>query len=343
MLNLEIAEAAKVSPATVSRVVNNRPGVSRKTVDRVLEVMCRNGVSRRKSPKREKNGLKLEYNSIGVLVLSDDIFQINSTISNRLINGIQEALREQNLNMLFSRVLSSDCLPPAVAEGKVDGLILMGACRDDSISNSIQSLPSVWLSSHHEKQGDVLLVGNDLIGEMAAKYLLNRGHKKMCVINAFSEHPGVVRRIDFFKYYAESTKSARVDVISASSKDVLGNDNDLVSYKKILKGLVGRLLELETMPTGLFVPVDMQVAMLYDILYSYNIIPGKDVEIIGTDNDAVALAGLHPKPATIDIGANALGYRAVQELMWKLGNPASVSHQVCVSVRPTLIFPEDVI
>jgi len=177
-----------------------------------------------------------------------------------------------------------------------------------------------------------------MIGEMAARYLLERKHRRLAAINAFSEHPGVKRRVDFFELYAKNSGAESVDIFMTDSGKV--SKNDLAGFKAALVELAERMLDMDKMPTGLFVPIDMQVALLYEIFYSKGIVPGRDVEIIGTDNDPVALAGLHPKPATVDIGASTLGSRVVRELLWSLENSVKNSGKICMFVEPKLILPE---
>jgi DNA-binding LacI/PurR family transcriptional regulator len=116
-------------------------------------------------------------------------------------------------------------------------------------------------------------------------------------------------------------------------------NSNLPYFKAALAALVDRMLASENKPSGLFVPIDMQVALLYEILYSKGVIPGKDVEIIGTDNDPVALAGLHPRPATVDIGASTLGNRVVRELLWSLENSVRNTDKICMFVEPKLVLP----
>jgi len=339
MLNLEIAKLAKVSPATVSRVLNDRPGVSDETVNHVRRIIAQKGIDLSRVKKKAiRNNSYLKHKTVALLILSEDIFQIYSSVSMQLVNGIQEALKEQGINMIFAHVPDAESLPPAVIDAKVDGLILTGPCPDKDVLDCIESIPAVWLSSHRNNGGSLLLGGNEMIGEIAARYLLERNHRRLAVVNAFSEHPGVKRRAEFFELCAKNSGAESVDMFIGNSENV--SKNDLAGFKAVLKGLVERLVAMDVMPTGLFVPIDMQVALLYEILYSKKIIPGKDVEIIGTDNDPVALAGLHPKPATVDIGASTLGCRVVRELLWSLENSVKDTGKICMFVEPRLILPE---
>ena len=339
MLNLEIAKLAKVSPATVSRVMNDRPGVSEERMIKVRKVMAEKGIELSKIRKRSsRSNSSLKYNTVAVLVLSEDVFQVYSSVSMQLINGIQESLREQKINMIFAHVPNSDSIPPAVVEGKVDGLILTGPCPNKQVLNLIENIPAVWLSSHKNNGGAaILLGGNEMIGEIAAKYLISKGHRRLASVNAFAEHPGVKRRIEFFGLCAKSLGAESVNLFIADSNGL--SRSSIAGFKSVLSELVGNMLAAAEKPTGLFVPVDMQVALLYEILYEKGISPGKDIEIIGTDNDTVALAGLHPKPATVDIGAATLGCRVVRELLWILENSIKDSGKICMFVEPKLIIP----
>ena len=69
-------------------------------------------------------------------------------------------------------------------------------------------------------------------------------------------------------------------------------------------------------------------------------IESKDVEIIGCDNEQVALIGLNPRPATIDVGADTMGQQAVELLLWRINNPDE-DKRVQMSVIPELIPGEN--
>ena len=74
-------------------------------------------------------------------------------------------------------------------------------------------------------------------------------------------------------------------------------------------------------PTGIFFPADMLTSVAYPLLYERGIVPGRDLDVVSCNNEEILLNNLHPKPAVIDIHAAAVGYRAVEQLLWRIEHP----------------------
>ncbi|MGC4030981.1 MAG: substrate-binding domain-containing protein [Tepidisphaeraceae bacterium] len=72
---------------------------------------------------------------------------------------------------------------------------------------------------------------------------------------------------------------------------------------------------------GVFIANDEVTARLYPMFAEHGIRLGQDVQVISCDNEEARLAGIHPRPATIDIGAEEIGYRAVNRLLNRIERP----------------------
>lgn len=83
--------------------------------------------------------------------------------------------------------------------------------------------------------------------------------------------------------------------------------------------------------------MDFQVALLYRILPRLGFLPGRDLEIIGCDGELAALAGLSPRPATIEIPGDAIGRQAVEQLLQRLTGQEHTPHRIDIVIEPRLI------
>jgi LacI family transcriptional regulator len=332
----EIAKKAGVSQATVSRVVNNNGNVGKQYADQVMMVMNELGYRQKTNVRKRVNGLSTRTPNVAVLILSYDIFQEYSHVFSTLLRSINRYLGKQNLNAIQNFVTTKDQIPPAVKDGHVSGLILAGTTPSSEVLDELKDYPQVWISSRHDQTGDTALAGNELIGQMAKNYLLGRGHKRLGFLCATVDQPALIARGNYFEFSAKK-EGVPVDIIVPQTKLV---PRDLADCEAFVESLVLQFLKLEKRPTGIFVPMDMQVAMVYRFFKKYGVEVGKDVEIVGCDNDKLALMGVYPRPATIDIGAEAMGRQAVELLLWRLLNPEE-GKRVCVSVVPELIPGED--
>ena len=337
MLTTEIAKIAGVSPATVSRVLSNNPAVSPKSINKVKQALAKKGI--KLEIQRKRAGTKIfRTRNVGVLLLSKDSLHSYSTIYMKTITGVENALNELHLNMIYTEVFNVEQLPPSILNKNVDGLILTGTQPSQEVLDKIKDIPAVWLCSHQEGPNSIALGGNETIAQIAVNYLIDRGHRNLAAINAFQGHPALETRCEFFNYFA-MRKGVKATILYPS----VPKDPSSISMNELyddLAGLIDKLLNFHDRPTGLFIPIDVEVAMAYEILNSRGITIGKDIEIIGCDNDVVALLGLHPRPATIDINAYTMGRRAVKELVWKLENPDSKEIPIRVIVEPRLIPPD---
>jgi DNA-binding LacI/PurR family transcriptional regulator len=94
------------------------------------------------------------------------------------------------------------------------------------------------------------------------------------------------------------------------------------------------------MPSGLFIAEDRLVPLIDAVLSrrGVKIGHGRDAEIISCNNERPYLIGLSAVPATIDIRAESIGRRAVEQLVWRLRNP-NVRERIRSMVEPVLVEP----
>ena len=64
--------------------------------------------------------------------------------------------------------------------------------------------------------------------------------------------------------------------------------------------------------------------------------PVRDVTLISCNNEQPWLAGLRPRPATIDLGAKTTGRCAAEQLLWRIRCPEK-QRRIQVLVEPVLI------
>jgi DNA-binding LacI/PurR family transcriptional regulator len=82
--------------------------------------------------------------------------------------------------------------------------------------------------------------------------------------------------------------------------------------------VAAKIAQLNPRPTAIFVRADIIASGLHHALPAVGIRPGVDIEIVGTNNDAVLLDQLHPRPVSVDIHVEQVGRRAVEQLYWRL-------------------------
>ena len=92
-------------------------------------------------------------------------------------------------------------------------------------------------------------------------------------------------------------------------------------------------------PTGIFCPSDAETAICYRLLISRGNPPGPKLDFVSCNNEQSFLAGLSPRPATIDIGASSRGRVAIQYLIRNLDR-SHHRHGYQPMIEPFLVPPE---
>lgn len=325
----EVSKLAGVSVATVSRVLNGHPRVSSAMVEAVREAVAKVGYvppeeSRVGRPRR--NPLGIRTGAVAVLFPDTKLEALRTALSGQLLHGIEEALRQRSLSMVVTGLPEEGKLPASIEHRQVDGVIVRGGSGAlGELRDGLQRLPSVRMfepPSPLAWTGDVVLDDNSSIGAMAARYLLDRGHRNLIFLNLLPPHPSFHAR--GLAFQAEACRA--------------GAEVRLLTETCEAASMVDQILAQSGYPMGLFVPgADQQVTDVYRALKTRGVHVGRDVGLISCNNDSHRLASLDPDLANIDIQAETIGQAAVEMLLWRLQNPDAPQRRTMIA--PRLVEP----
>lgn len=338
---VRVAKLAGTSHSTVSRVINNLPGVAPDTVEAVRDAMKRlNYVPpmKRRGPQTTRSRDGLNTRNIALLMFGADPTLVIAPVTAAVLHAAEKHLCEHGLNLVISHVGSHGRIPPMVESGQVDGLLMHGPTPTGELARRLSRFPTVWLMSRRDRRsgwGDRVGPDNPAIGRLAAEYLLELGHRHLALMYANPTHLGYQERAVTFKETAEEA-GASAELL-ADATDVSTVPPDASSLEERVRALVDRYLDLSPRPTALFVPRDRVTVIVYRALRRRGIRPGQDVTIVSCDNDRV-IEGLEPRPVSIDIRPEEMGRRAVEQLMWRLRNPHAPL-KAEITIDPRLVHP----
>lgn len=332
---VEVAKLAGCSHATVSRVINQKNGVSAKAASRVHAAMRQlNYIPpvKRRGPQSKT----VRTGNVAVLMIGTDATPMVSPVTASAIHSLEEALGGLGYSLTLSQIRDAERLPSVVVRGDVDGLILHGNPPSSQLADQLKRFPVVWMMSPRSKSGywgDRIAPDNGAIGRIAAEYLMNRGHRHIAFLNLDTAHLGFPERIAAFQQAAVDSQVA-CDVIQGEQHPCQSS-GDFRAQRAFINHLTDRFIELPDRPTGIFVPRGQSILMVFEALRSRGVEPGKDVTIVACDNDP-ALAGLTPQIATVDVRPDRIGELAVEQLMRRIEKPDLYARSN-ILVEPTLV------
>jgi len=335
---VQVAQLAGVSKSTVSRVINDLPGVAPDAAQAVRQAMGQIGYqpsARRPGPKSaNRKGLRTGNVALLMMGYKPSDFT-HMPVLPAMMHGAERELAANGMSLVVATFGPEGPVPAALTGMSVDGMLLLGKWPNmpEESYKLLQRRPAVWaLREHTDPDGyfDHVFYDNAAVAHLAASYLLKRGHKHVGFVNARPGHTAFAQRgVEF----AAAIKKAGADVKLAIEP---GNNDDPnpVACEK----LVNHLMDSAQPPTALFVPADRELAAVYRALEARGLKPCEDIDIVSVDNEQHHLVTLSARPATIDINLELVGRRAVQQLLWRIQNPDQPS-RVDVLIRPVLVAP----
>jgi len=327
---VRIAEAAKVSYATAWRIINNQPGGSDDAVAAVKEAMAAlgyEGMTRSKRGRKPRSADGIRTRNIALLH-----FRPASSISASVLSCVHQMLAERGLNLIFAHCQRASDLPQAVSSGNVDGILGYGQFPE--VDATFRKVPAVWMMTRQDPGadawGDRVKPDHEAIGQLAARHLLDRGHKHVAFLN-----PDANWALYQQRSYAFGAAMKSAGITSETYNCTGTNELNLQA-----QCLVEQLESASPRPSGVFVPVDRVTLFIYRHLEQRGIKPCRDIDIVSCDNERELLSLMHPKPASIDLNRPMIARLAVERLLWRMKN-GTKSPSVVTTVSPTLVMAEN--
>jgi LacI family transcriptional regulator len=351
----DVAKAAKVAVGTVSRVLNNHPDVHPDIQERVWQtahrLRYRRIRQRRTAAPREAEVTRSgRAGDIGMVCFGMEDTLVQLPIVSTALQGIENALSAQGRSLLLANIPRGDRIPPFVAEGQVKGVILKGPNQGDlpmapnnELLRALYRLPHVWLMGRlPHAQGDHCNFDTDRAGQIVADHLYEKGHRRVAFLNP---KPGQTQFEKVKHSYMNACEryGAEVTILETEKPEVIEWPLPAITLQENVDRLVQRWASMpaKSRPTALFVPSDRTAVQLYSSLERLSLQVGKDVSVISCNNEKALHLNLSPALTTVDVHAENIGRRAVDQLLWRIAHPEETL-SVQILVEPTLAIGESV-
>jgi DNA-binding LacI/PurR family transcriptional regulator len=283
----DVAREAGVSVATASRVLNGKDVVKPLTRDRILSVMAELGFSPSQAARRLSLGRTL---TIGVVVS----FLTRPQAAERL-RGVDAVLADSEFDLVIYNVESvqkrDHYLGTLARSERADGLMVMSLPPPGDVDEALVDSPvPVVFIDVHTRSVDQLprVIGDDVAGgAMAARHLLDLGHRSIAFIGDAVEDPfGFTSSRDREAGFREELARAGIHV----PEEWIGHG---AHGRYEARELARRMLAGERRPTAIFSASDTQALGVIAAAREMSLHVPDDLSVIGYDDiEAADYVGL---------------------------------------------------
>ncbi len=300
---IDVAKLANTSTASVSKVLNDRPGVSKDTKKNVLDAIEKlnyqtNHIARSLRMSR----------SFSLGIITDDIEGVFTTT---LVRGVEDSVRNAGFNVFLCNSygdpkLESDNIEALLAK-QVDGLILMNGFRVAGRglpAAKTQNKPVVYLYQYSENSIYPSIIPDDRQGAVImVEHLVGLGHRSIGVIGGPINYEAVNLRLQGYK-----------DVLAAHG---LSFDPNLIKFAEWNQTegykATNELINLPNPPSAIFTMSDLLAIGAEQALIEKGLRIPQDISLAGFDNRFFSKNQLPPL-TTVELPLYEMGVKAGQLL-----------------------------
>jgi len=326
----DIADQLGVSPATVSRALNDNPSISISTRKKINSLAEKLGYRH----NHFASSLRLQKtHTIGVI-----LHELNSYFITSVLAGIEKIATEAKYNLIIAHSAENPNLEAANARNlfhkRVDGLIASLSFETEDLTHFKQfqskNIPIVFFDRVFETSETAkVIINNFQAGYDATAHLINQGCKRIAHITSSLKRNVYAERKRGYKQALEDHKlkfDEKLVIIDGFKED------DAIRSAK-------RILSMKNLPDGIFITNDFCAAVVMQILKDAGIRIPKDIAIVGFNNDSIGKI-INPKLTTINYPGFEMGQIAARTLINHLKGVWDMNLTNTIVIKSELIIRE---
>lgn len=311
----DVARAAGVSVATVSRVLNTSENVRPETVEAVKKAI--------EALDYHPNFLGRTLRRLETMKILVMVPTISNQFYSRVIRGIQTVARQNGYHVMLG-ITESD--PDAEQEyvemarrKLVDGVIFLYSSLSVKAINELSASCPVVFANEYIPGTDVSAVSidNRQAGYDAAEFLIRNGHRSIAFVSAGALYG--------------SSSERRAGYCAALADAGIGIDERLFIDEgltfKAGKRAAERLLKASSLPDAAFAVSDSAAIGLISALEEKGVRVGKDISVMGFDNNQIAEYFM-PALTTVSQPQIEIGQKAMELLIDKMHDLTGETEQI---------------
>lgn len=313
----EIAEMAKVSKTTVSRVLNNKPDVKPETREQIQALIAKYDFK----PNAMAKAFSIQKShSIGLIIPHEATYIFSNPFYVEVMRGVSTEVDKLGY-FLFLCYPHDQNYMDIFKQKRVDGFILMspGSFHHNIIA-SLNSVNAPFVSTSFvpdEKEMVYVDVDNYHGAVLVMEHLISLGHKRV----GFIGKPNLTSSIERLNGYKDTLQKHNISI-----------DPDLirVAENASIHGgaqIMEELLKIQDPPTAVFLVNDMLAIGAVRMIQDFGLSVPKDISIVGFDDVPLAEC-INPPLTTVHQPAFEKGAKAARMLVQILEKKKTPKSQI---------------
>ena len=301
----DIARQLQLSPATVSRALNDHPAISQDTKAIITDKAVEMGYQ---ANRFASNLRRQRTNTIGVIVP-----RLDSAFMSSVLSGMEKVANESNYNLIISQSLESVKKEVANAktmfDSRVDGLLVSLASDTENLDhfNTFfrKGIPLLLFDRVlAQKNCTSIVIDNQKAGYDATNHLIKQGCKRIMHVS------GSLKR----NVYADRLKGYKLALLEHGlpGGDELERSNNLTRQDGL--DIAEYIKSMSNPPDGLFIASDFCAVTCIGVLKQSGFAIPNDIAVVGFNDDPVSLV-IDPSLTTIHYPGQEMGEIAAQSLI----------------------------
>ncbi|MFF2018888.1 LacI family DNA-binding transcriptional regulator [Paenibacillus sp. NPDC058177] len=322
---IDVAQKAKVSPATVSRVLNGSSLVTEKTQKKVLQAI--------QELNYTPNAMGKQLRSRRTMTLGVVVRDIRVSYNAEIIKGI-----ENMANTLGYKILICDSqnekekeveLLSLLQNRTVDGLILVTPqLSDEEITSFADDEYTIGLIGRRIEHPDIpcSFTDNRRIGREVVEHLLEAGHRRMAFLCGFADATDSIERLEGYKEgLAEAGLPFLPELIDNGN---FSEDDGYEAFKRIWAGS-GEF-------TAVFAANDEMALGVYKACAELGISIPERMAVVGVDNIRITNY-VEPRLSSVEQPLYEMGALLAEKLIGQIKGDEETGPQL-MQIRSTLVI-----
>jgi len=272
-----IAQLAKVSKATVSRVLNNSPKVTEETREKVMKVIKESGYYPSATARRLTTN---KAETIGLIIPSPQDKTFGNPFYTEILRGFTHQAKIEGYDLLLFINEHKFNYSRLFHDRRVDGLLLIGVKRNDKgiTQLSKNKFPYILTGKVDYKDANYVDANNKGGAYQAVSHLTNLGHKRIAYIGGSFEF---VFNQERFEGYLSALRDHNLEYgKELTMESISTQESGYEAMRKILKS--------SSIPTAVFAANDLDAIGAMKAIKKKGLKIPEDISLVGFDDIQLA-------------------------------------------------------